>query len=114
MLAKPDRLHTDRDYARLFAKGKAFHGRGVTVKVFKSGIAKSKIGFVVSTKVAKKANVRNVIKRRMREIVREYLSTLAPGYDVAFMARSEVKDLDFSALRTAMVEVMKKAGLLPR
>lgn len=114
MLTRANRLHADRDYARLFAKGRAFHGRGVTVKALKSKVAKTKIGFVVSTKVAKKANVRNLIKRRMREIVRKRLADLVPGVDIAMIAKSESKDMSFADLKSTIEDILWKSGLLIR
>lgn len=114
MLARSSRLHADRDYARLFAKGRAFHGRGVTVKALKSKVEKTKIGFVVSTKVAKKANVRNLIKRRLREIVRKRLADLQPGVDVAVIAKIESKDMTFAELKTSLEDILWKSGLLIR
>lgn len=114
MLARASRLHADRDYARLFSKGRAFHGRGVTVKALKSSLEAPKIGFVVSTKVAKKANVRNLIKRRMREIVRKHLPNFVKSVDVAVIAKVESKDMSFAELKTSLEDILWKSGLVIR
>lgn len=114
MLAKSQRLHTDKDYARLFAKGRAFHAKGVTMKAMKSKVPVTKVGFVVSTKVAKKANVRNLIKRRMREVVRKHYKDMEQGIDIAFMARPESKAMSFAELRASVLELLVKSGILPK
>ena len=114
MLAKTFRLNADKDYARLFAKGRAFHARGITMKAMKSKMETTKVGFVVSTKVAKKANVRNLIKRRMREVVRKHYSQLEKGLDIAFMARAESKTMDFAEIEKSVLELLWKSGILPR
>lgn len=114
MLAKRHRLTAEKDFARLFAKGRAFHGRGVTVKAVRSGSDGPRIGFVVSTKVAKRAVVRNLVKRRMREIVRKRLAKLLGGVDIAFLARSESVSMTFQELERSIEEVLAKAGLYKR
>ena len=112
MLSKNLRLRSERDYSRLFAKGKNVSGKGVGMKVMKlppgSGV---RVGFVVSTKVSKRANVRNLIKRRMRAAIREYLPRLS-DVDIAFMARSESKDMTYAQIADSMRAVLEKAGLV--
>ena len=114
MLDKRHRLTAEKDFARLFAKGRAFQGRGVTVKAVRSRSEGPRIGFVVSTKVAKRAVVRNTIKRRMREIVRKRLAKLIGGVDIAFLARSESVTMSFQDLETSIEAVLTKSGLYKR
>lgn len=114
MLSKRYRLTAEKDFAKLFAKGRAFHGRGVTVKAMRSREEGPRIGFVVSTKVAKRAVVRNQIKRRMREIVRKRLPKLLSGVDMAFLARSEAVTMTFQELERSLDDVLAKAGLYKR
>ncbi len=84
------------------------------MKAMKSKIEATKVGFVVSTKVAKKANVRNLIKRRMREIVRKHYAQIESGLDIAFMARVESKSMDFAEIEKSILELLWKSGILPR
>ena len=114
MLAKKQRLNADKDYARLFAKGRAFHARGVIMKAMKNKGETTKVGFVVSTKVAKKANVRNLIKRRMREVVRKHYLFLEKGLAIAFMAKTESKAMSFAEIEKSVLELLWKSGILPR
>ncbi|HTM68755.1 MAG TPA: ribonuclease P protein component [Candidatus Binatia bacterium] len=114
MLDKRYRLTAEKDFAKLFAKGRAFQGRGVTVKAMRSRNEGPRIGFVVSTKVSKRAVVRNLVKRRMREIVRKRLPKLLGGVDMAILARSEAVTMDFQALERSIDDVLTKAGLYKR
>lgn len=114
MLDKRHRLTAEKDFARLFSKGRAFHGRGVTVKAARSAVEGPRIGFVVSTKVAKRAVVRNKVKRRMREIVRKRLPSLLKGVDIAFMARAESVTMTFQEMERSIDDVLAKAGLAKR
>lgn len=47
----------------------------------------SRIGFIVSSKVAKKAVLRNKLKRLLREATRSQINSLSSGYDLVFLAK---------------------------
>ncbi len=113
MLDKKNRLAAEKDYTRLFAKGRSFHGRGIGMRVTMNTYGKPRVGFVVSTKVSKRAVVRNLLKRRMREVVRPYLAKFRPqDVDVAFMARPESAKFEFAEVRTTVVQLLIKSGLI--
>lgn len=111
MLARKYRLTAEKDYARIFAKGRPFSGRGIGMKVVRNGLETARFGFVVSTKVAKRAVVRNLIKRRMREIVRKRMPSVLDGIDVVFMARSESVNMTFADIERTIGELLAKAGI---
>lgn len=114
MLARKDRLTAEKDYARIFAKGRPFSGRGIGMKVVRNGMDGSRFGFVVSTKVSKRAIVRNLIKRRMREIVRKRLPSVIGGIDVVFMARPETVKMAFADIERTIGELLAKAGIVKK
>ena len=114
MLEKKFRVTAEKDYAKLFAKGRPFHGRGVGMKAMLSKLDVPRVGFVVSTKVAKRAVVRNQVKRRMREIVRKIVDRMQPGVDVVFMAKQESTGMTFAELEKAMTELLVKSGILAK
>jgi ribonuclease P protein component len=112
MLAKKHRLLADRDFSKLFAKGKSYGGRGLGLKVAANRSGINRIGFVVSTKVSKNAVDRNRIKRRLREIMRAELPSISTtSLDLAFMARSESLKMTFAELRASVHYLLEKAGL---
>ncbi len=114
MLARKFRLTAEKDYARIFAKGRPFSGRGAGMKVLRNGMDTSRIGFVVSTKVSKRAVVRNLIKRRMREIARKMLPSIMGGIDIVFMARSEAAKMEFADIKRTMEELAAKSGIVKK
>jgi len=74
-----------------------------------------RFGFVISKKVAKRAHVRNKLKRRMREISRRDLLPhlrVERGADLLFVARPAAPALGFAALRHEMQGLMRQGGLL--
>ena len=69
------------------------------------------VGFSVSKKVGC-AVERNLVKRRMREVVRGFMPELKVGYHLIFVAREGAKDATFEALKASMYNELKRAGLL--
>ena len=114
MLAKKYRVTAEKDYAKLFSKGRPFHGRGVTMKAMHSKLDVPRVGFVVSTKVAKKAVVRNLVKRRMREIARKVIGKMQSGVDVVFMAKQESTSMTFAELERSMLDLLTKSGIIAK
>jgi ribonuclease P protein component len=109
MLQKRHRLASERDFNRIFKKGKTTNGNTLSVRVVRNNRPESRVAFVVSTKVSKRAVVRNLLKRRLREIVRPLVSTLIPGLDIVVMTKVQTLALSVAELRQSMVDVLKKA-----
>lgn len=114
MLPKKHRVTAEKDYARLFAKGRSFHGRGVTMKAVRSTLDVPRAGFVVSTKVAKRAVVRNLLKRRMREAVRKVVGRMQPGVDVAFFAKKDAIEMTYADVEKEIHGLLMKSGIISR
>lgn len=73
----------------------------------------SRVGFTVSKRVGK-AHVRNLVRRRLREAMRRYLSRLAPGYDIVVISRPSLAAQPFAALTEALAQQLRMARLLDR
>ena len=74
----------------------------------------SRLGFVISKKVAKRSHDRNRLKRRLREISRLHLlPASARPYDALVVARTNATEADFAALKYRDADPgADKAGLL--
>lgn len=112
MLPQLNRLKDDRDFARLFKQGKGVSGRLLTLKSVSSQTPGVRVGFVVGTKVHKKASRRNLLKRRMREIVRKRLPGIKAGHDLAFIAKPGATEADFQVLAAEMAALLEKTRLI--
>lgn len=112
MLPRKYRLTAEKDFNRIFKRGRSVSGKGLGLKVAPNRLEVSRFAFVVSTKVSKKAIVRNRLKRQMREIVHEIVKDLRQGRDVVVMARKESVDMEFGAMKESLRKAFKKAGLL--
>jgi ribonuclease P protein component len=112
MLKRINRLSTKKDIALVYAKGSVVHGRLFVLKSRSNDLPNSRFGFIVSTKISKKAVVRNQVKRRMREAVRLIFDKIQPGNDVVLIAKNPVKDADFKMIASDINQVLTKRRLL--
>ena len=72
----------------------------------------TKVGFVVSKKIHKRAVKRNKIKRRMREIYLEAVrcgvaEKLQESVSLVFIAKSEILDLNYVQIRKLMFDLIQ-------
>jgi len=95
MLPTAHRLHKETEIKSLIRHGQTFFLPEFIIKYQKTKEKPSKIGFVVSTKVDKKAVVRNRIKRQMREAINSFLPNIKDDYSILIIARKKALELEF-------------------
>ena len=113
MLKKEYRLKKRTAFNATYKVGKSFHKDGITVFCGKTKTqnALTKIGFVVSKKIHKRAVKRNRIKRLMRESVRLYIKN-SVNFDTKFMslvfvASSKMLDKNYSDVDLGIKKLMR-------
>ncbi len=111
MLPKKFRLHADNDIKRLVRGGKTFFLPQLTLKYQVNDQKTLRLGFVVSTKVDKKAVIRNKVKRRMREALRAELDNIKNGNDLLFIAKKSCIDLSLVDLKKQIQFALKTTHL---
>lgn len=72
----------------------------------------SRFGVVVGLKVHKRAVKRNLIRRRIREIIRKHLPEIVPGRDVMIMVNSKALADDYEALESQLLSCLNKLRLM--
>lgn len=107
MLPKPQRLRRMRDFALLSQKGRPVYGPFFTLR-FRQSQESTKVGFVASTKVFKRANKRNRVKRRMREVLRLTQDIWPKNFDLLFVIKAEVFDAPFEELVASVKHTFEK------
>ena len=116
MLPKENRLTDDYDFRRVKRLGKNYH-----CPLFKLGLARrktfgppngevnpSRFGFVISTKIDKRAVVRNRIKRLLREAVRSNLEKIPDGFDLVFVVRPKIVGKSYEEVCSAVNQVLSE------
>ncbi len=97
-LNKKNRLKKKRDLESVFKKGKAVKGSFLSIKYKKTEIGIPRFGFIVSTKVSKKAVERNRIKRILSETAWKAVDNLNSWDIVIFSVKNII-----SATKTEIV-----------
>lgn len=77
----------------------------------KNNLNCNRFGFTAAKKI-KKAVTRNIIRRRMKEIVRLNEYKLKEGFDIVIMARVNASESDYKGLEKSFNKLVKRKGLL--
>lgn len=100
------RLKKKKQFAYIYKKGKRKSNKYLSLFVVESKFPCFKIGYSVSKKIGK-ANVRNKVKRRLKEIVRT--SNFPKNYcNYVLMAKEGIEGLTFTQLENQVKEIFSK------
>ena len=115
MLAKRYRLRKNSEFVATYAQKKFVSNQYLSLNLGKQKPHNdfiSKVAFVVSKKVDKRAVIRNKIKRRMRESYK-LLITENPNYQhwisLIFAAKQGFLTADFNLIKSQMEHALNKA-----
>jgi ribonuclease P protein component len=112
MLPLKNRLKKKKDFKKVFKEGEPFKEDFLFLKRSENNLDKTRLGFIVSLKVSKKAFIRNKVKRRLREAAKNKIETLKNGYDVVIIARGEAKEKEFKEIEDCLEKLFKKSNIL--
>jgi ribonuclease P protein component len=112
MLPSKNRLTREKDFKKISTSGKSFFSPLFRVKIIKNNLEQSRFGFVISTKVSKKAVERNRLKRQLREIIRLNLDKVTPGFDVMISVNSKTLKESYQELENKLLFLLRKAKLV--
>ncbi|MFH0873798.1 MAG: ribonuclease P protein component [Candidatus Komeilibacteria bacterium] len=112
MLPADNRLKRDQDFQKVAAKGRYGYSALLTVKYCPNHLPVSRFGFVISTKVDKRAVVRNRIKRRVREIIRLKLDEIKLGFDIVIIMKKASVEAKYADFSQDLFLVLERANLL--
>jgi ribonuclease P protein component len=114
MLTKINRLTKKKDFDRVFAEGGSSFNKLIGIKAAKNGLPHSRFGIIVSTKVSKKAVIRNTIKRRIREVIRGKLKQIKSGQDCVIIALPAIVEKDFCEIERSLTDNLSRVRLLQK
>lgn len=122
MLASKNRLKKKINFARVEIDGKLIQSKSFGLGIYnrskdfngESNNTETRFGFIISTKISKKAVTRNKIKRIIAEAVRKELDTIQKGLDVVFLIKPNIfknrneEYIDTDAIEKEVYEVITK------
>ena len=110
MLKRINRLRKRYQYQYIYKSGSFISEKAVTLHYVTSKTKCIKVGFAVTKKIGG-AIKRNLIRRRLREIIRKHLINLKQNYNIIIVAKESILDVDFENLSKQIVNLLKKADL---
>ncbi|MCX7642247.1 MAG: ribonuclease P protein component [Armatimonadetes bacterium] len=109
---KSERLHRQKDIEACLRKGNRYRHPLMTLYVRWRGGTGRRVAFSVGRKVAKKATLRNKIKRWLREAYRTKRWAMTEGVDLFIIAQPGCVAANFQAVDAALTELLIKAKVL--
>ncbi len=105
------RLKSSTDFKRVRRTGKSYAHPLAILIVAPNEYGLSRCG-VVASKALGSAVARNRTKRRMRAVIQSYLPALPSGWDMILIARPLFLEAEWSELRKAIADLLRRANLL--
>lgn len=110
MLAKAQRLNT-KEVDFIMKNGKVAHSPLFLVR-FQKNQPSTRISVVAPVKIAKKAFLRNAIRRKIYASLRPMFPTLTKGLWAMVIAKSNLTLVDNVSIQKDLENLFKKAGIM--
>jgi len=104
-------MSRNKEFDRAFKVGQSFYGQNFGIKVVSNNLSVTRLGILISTKVSKKAVIRNRLRRQIREIIRSELINLKSGQDVVIIVFPQILDKNFLEIKNALVAGLQRCNL---
>ena len=101
-MEKRDRLRSTRDFQKVYREKNSLYNREFTIYMRKNDLGYPRFGFSISKKIGK-ANVRNLLKRRLREIIRLNRHVFDKDYDYVIIPRPKTRDMEYKDLEKSLL-----------
>jgi len=111
MLKKKNRMGLNKEFDRAFKIGQSFYGKILGLKAVNNSLDVSRLGILISTKVSKRAVIRNRFKRQIREIVQAELPELKNGKDLVIVVFPQILDKKFEEIKNFLKKSFKSLDL---
>lgn len=106
-MKKPLTLKKNMEFRRVYQRGKSTANRNLVLYYLPNNGTELRMGITVSKKVGKSV-VRNLVKRRIRESLRELEPLMPQGYDLVWIARASCRETDYKTIKSAVRHLVKK------
>lgn len=103
-------LRRRADFDAVMRSGTARSHRILVLRWRHTDRAETRVGLSAPRSIGG-AVVRNRVRRRLREIVRERLADIGAGYDLLLIARPDAANASFAELRSAWATLLERAGI---
>jgi len=106
------RLKRRSDFVRVQSSERKVHTKHFLVALDSAGSAGTRLGITVTKKIAKRATVRNRIKRCIREFFRHNRFRLHSNFDIVVIARRGANERSCEEIARELFGAFRKGGLI--
>lgn len=110
-MAKIITLKQNRDFRRLYGRGKSFANPALVTYISKNRVGYCRIGITTSKKIGN-AVTRNRARRVIRAAYAGISSQILGSWDIVFVARAKTHRLKSQNVQNVMRKQLAEAGLL--
>lgn len=103
-------INKKKDFDNVFKNGKNIKGFFLIVKHIENGLKNNRFAFLISKKVSKKAVIRNKIKRRLLESVKNFKTSKNLFKDIVFIATPKIKEKNFFEIQDEVNNILSKVN----
>ncbi|MFA9424071.1 MAG: ribonuclease P protein component [Sedimentibacter sp.] len=103
-------IKNNKEYKDVYNLKDSISDYNLVLFLKKNKLGYNRFGFTAAKKI-KKAVTRNIIRRRLKEIVRINEINLKDGYDIILMARVNAQESDYKGLEKSFTKLMKRKKL---
>jgi ribonuclease P protein component len=107
-------LRKKSDIDRCQKNGTKLHAKHFLILVSDSPTDQSRLAVAVTTKLEKRSVVRNLIKRRIREVFRRFRHQFVKPCDVVVIARREIQSCEFSDYEREIIGALRSKGFIAK
>jgi ribonuclease P protein component len=111
MLRKINRITKNKEFDFIFLNGQSVHTRLFWLKHHPSQTNVFRLGVMISSKTEKSAVKRNLMKRRVRAVIKDELPKLLKPTDLVLVLKKEALIADKEEFQRTLVTSLKRAGL---
>jgi len=106
------RLRKNSEFQRVKQQGHSIMSPLLVLAWMPNDVAKTRVGFVISKRIAKHAVDRNSMKRLLSEAMRGLLPGLPGGLDIVVSARQKANTANLRILEQDLLTLLRRAKLL--
>ena len=106
------RLRKSREFKQVQEGGRKHFSKHFLLLVSAANGAKSRVGITITTKIDKRAVVRNKLKRRIRYIFRVHQERLKSPVDMVVIARRDAVLRTYEEVERELLGLMRRAGVI--
>ena len=104
------RLTGTKRFSQIHQEGRSLANNILVLRVLPNDLEWSRFGFVVGKRIGN-AVVRNRVKRRLREVIRQ--APLTGGWDAIFIARRGSDQVSYQQMQRSVENLLQRTRLIP-